>query len=57
MTVPIPAGGSLRVEAARNSGVHVREADRADFEIVACKAAPSADACPRSPSSAPPPTP
>lgn len=44
MTVPVPAGGSLRVQAARNSGAHVREGDRADFEIVACKAAPSADA-------------
>lgn len=43
LTVPVPAGGTLHVEAARNSGAHVREADRADFEIVACKAAPAAD--------------
>lgn len=38
ITVP---GTSLRVESARNSGVHVREEDRADFEVVACKAAPT----------------
>lgn len=40
ITVP---GRSLRVESARNSGVHVREADRADFEVVACKAAPAGE--------------
>lgn len=43
ITVSMAAGKALHVEAARNSGAHVREADRADFEIVACKAAPAAD--------------
>jgi hypothetical protein len=41
VTVPFAAGRSLRIEAATNSGVHVREQDRGDFEIVVCKAAPS----------------
>jgi hypothetical protein len=39
-TATLPAGGTLRLEAAENSGVYVREADRADFEVVLCKAAP-----------------
>ncbi len=43
VTVPVPAGRALHIEAARNSGAHVREEARADFEIVACKAAPTAD--------------
>jgi hypothetical protein len=42
MTVPATPGTSLHIEAARNSGAHVRESDRADFEVVACKAAPTA---------------
>jgi hypothetical protein len=37
----IAAGGTLRIEAAENSGIFVREADRSDFEIVLCKAAPA----------------
>ena len=37
--VTIPAGGALRLEAAENSGVYVREASRPDFEVVLCKAA------------------
>ena len=41
----IPASGRpLRVEAAENSGVFVREADRADFDVVLCKAAPTDEA-------------
>lgn len=36
----IPAGGTLRLEAAENSGIYVREGARADFEVVLCKAAP-----------------
>ena len=36
----IPAGGTLRLEAAENSGIYVRETDRADFEVLLCKAAP-----------------
>ena len=39
----ISTKGTLRVEAAESSGVFVREADRADFEVVLCKAAPSAE--------------
>ena len=38
-TVSIPGGGLLRLEAAENSGIYVRESDRADFEVVLCKAA------------------
>jgi hypothetical protein len=41
----IPASSRpLRVEAAENSGVFVREADRRDFEVVLCKAAPTNEA-------------
>jgi len=43
LTVSAPAAGALHVQAAVNSGAHVREEARADFEIVACKAAPTAD--------------
>jgi hypothetical protein len=39
-TVSIPAGGTLRLEAAENSGIYVREGARADFEVILCKAAP-----------------
>ncbi len=40
--VAIPAGGkALDVRAARNSGVRVYGADRADFEVLLCKAAPA----------------
>lgn len=42
--VSVPAGGTLRLEAAENSGVYVREAARSDFEVVLCKAAPKASA-------------
>jgi hypothetical protein len=38
-TVSMPAGGTLRLEAAENSGIYVRESARADFEVVLCKAA------------------
>jgi hypothetical protein len=41
----VPAGREpLRIVAARNSGVRVRGEDRRDFEVLACKAAPSEDA-------------
>lgn len=40
--VVIPAGREpLRIAAARNSGVRVYGADRRDFEVLLCKAAPS----------------
>ncbi len=42
--VSVPAGGTLRLEAAENSGVYVREDARSDFEVVLCKAAPKAAA-------------
>lgn len=35
---------ALRIVAARNSGVQVRGTDRRDFEVLACKAAPSESA-------------
>jgi DUF4097 and DUF4098 domain-containing protein YvlB len=38
-TIPVPAGKSLRVEAAQNSGVWVRGSDRADFRVTLCKGA------------------
>jgi hypothetical protein len=39
--VAVPAGGkALDVRAARNSGVRVYGTDRADFEVLLCKAAP-----------------
>jgi DUF4097 and DUF4098 domain-containing protein YvlB len=41
----IPAGRDpLRIVAATNSGVRVRGTDRRDFEVLACKAAPTEDA-------------
>jgi hypothetical protein len=43
--VVIPAGREpLRIVAAKSSGVRVRGADRRDFEVLACKAAPSPEA-------------
>ena len=40
--VAIPPGREpLRIAAAKNSGVRVRGADRSDFEVLLCKAAPS----------------
>jgi hypothetical protein len=39
-SMTLPSGGTLRLEAAENSGVYVREAARSDFEVVLCKAAP-----------------
>jgi DUF4097 and DUF4098 domain-containing protein YvlB len=43
----IPAGGTVRFEAAENSGITVREDARSDFEVVLCKAAPTEEALPR----------
>ena len=42
-TVIAPGREPLRIVAARNSGVRVRGADRSDFEVLLCKAAPSPD--------------
>jgi hypothetical protein len=43
--VTIPASAHpMRFEAAENSGVYVREGNRADFEVVLCKAAPTNEA-------------
>ncbi|HEY1434993.1 MAG TPA: hypothetical protein VGG65_06430 [Thermoanaerobaculia bacterium] len=41
LTLPVDPGKALRVRIPENSGARVRGADRADFEIVLCKAAPS----------------
>ena len=48
----IPAGASpaLKIEVGESSGIHVRGADRSDFEVVLCKAAPTRRDWPRSPS-------
>jgi hypothetical protein len=43
VVIPYAAGRALAIEAARNSGVRVRGADRSDFEVRLCKASPSAD--------------
>jgi hypothetical protein len=41
LTLPAGAGQPLRIEAAENSGVRVRGADRSDVEVLVCKAAPT----------------
>ncbi|HTR04034.1 MAG TPA: hypothetical protein VMN82_12615 [Thermoanaerobaculia bacterium] len=41
LTIPVESGKPLRIEAAEHSGVLVRGADRADFEVLVCKAAPT----------------
>ncbi|HKD16708.1 MAG TPA: hypothetical protein VKG23_02480, partial [Thermoanaerobaculia bacterium] len=38
-TIAVTAGKPLRVEAAQNSGVWVRGADRGDFRVTLCKGA------------------
>lgn len=43
VVIPHAAGRTLRIDAAPSSGVRVRGADRADFEVRLCKAAPSSD--------------
>ena len=42
LTIPADKGAPLRVEAAVNSGVSVRGADRSDFAVVLCKGAEEA---------------
>jgi hypothetical protein len=46
-TIPVVSGQPLRVETASNSGVRVRGADRADFEVLVCKGAPDAGLLPQ----------
>jgi hypothetical protein len=45
-TIPAVAGQPLRIESGQSSGVRVRGADRADFEVLVCKGAPDAGALP-----------
>src|SRR5262249_49769171 len=42
LTQTPPAGGPLRIQAARNSGMSVQGWDRRDVQVLVCKAAPSA---------------
>ena len=43
LVIPAAAGSSLRIRVPEHSGARVRGTDRADFEVLVCKAAPSAD--------------
>jgi hypothetical protein len=44
LEIPAEAGKTLHVRLPRNSGAAVRSTSRGAFEVLACKAAPSADA-------------
>ena len=46
-TIPAAAGQPLRIESSAQSGVRVRGADRADFEVLLCKGAPDAGTLPQ----------
>jgi len=46
-TIPAVSGQALRIGTAHNSGVRVRGADRADFEVLLCKGAPDAGLLPQ----------
>ncbi len=41
LTIPVQAGAPLSVRIAEHSGVRVWGSDRADFQVLVCKAAPS----------------